>query len=427
MTTVTIGNLLILPTVSDGTVFAAESVAGLTRKVTASALKTYMSTTTTMDVSGAINAGGGLVASTVEAGIIGNTGAILTGTLSTNAQPNINSLGSLTGLTVTGNVVFTSNLNLFGSLTSNSTGSFAAINNTIIGNAVPQTGRFTTVTATTVNAGTIGNTGATLTGTLSTAAQPNIASLGTLSLLNVTGNIAAGNVSATRGTFTSVTASTGTFTTVTGTLGTAAQPNVTSLGTLSSVAVTGVGSFGNITTTNGVFWANGVSYTSGTALDLSSVGQNIVPSANLTYNLGSPTAWWNNIYGTAVQAKYADLAEQYTADCDCPPGTVVVFGGSAEVTVSDESHTPYVAGVVSTQPAYLMNSDQSGVPLALSGRVPCRVQGPVKKGDRLVNIASGVAGKLDPIQYQPGCVIGHALENNETNDINLIEVVIMKF
>jgi hypothetical protein len=86
-----------------------------------------------------------------------------------------------------------------------------------------------------------------------------------------------------------------------------------------------------------------------------------------------------------------------------------------------------VAGVISTSPAYLMNAISAGLPVALSGRVPCLVQGPVAKGDRLVNIATGVAGRLDVTKYVPGCVIGHALNDNESTQIKLIEVVIMKF
>jgi hypothetical protein len=109
------------------------------------------------------------------------------------------------------------------------------------------------------------------------------------------------------------------------------------------------------------------------------------------------------------------------------PGTVVVFGGSAEITISAESHTTAVAGVISTNPAYLMNSDSSGLPVALSGRVPCQVQGPVNKGDRLVNVSPGVAGRLDPAEYQPGCVIGHALASVPDGQLTTIEVVIMKF
>jgi hypothetical protein len=90
-------------------------------------------------------------------------------------------------------------------------------------------------------------------GTLTTASQTNITALGTLGALSVTGNISTGNIGGTKGTFFYVT----------GTLLTSAQPNVTSLGTLSALAVTGAATMGNVVTTNGVFWSNGVAYSSG--------------------------------------------------------------------------------------------------------------------------------------------------------------------
>jgi hypothetical protein len=119
------------------------------------------------------------------------------------------------------------------------------------------------------------------------------------------------------------------------------------------------------------------------------------------------------------------LAEVYTSDQQYPAGTVVVFGGAAEVTQSRDSHDTRVAGVISTDPAYLMNSTASGVPVALQGRVPCRVLGPVEQGDRVVSShIPGVAQRLDLEQYQPGCIIGKALQAVESTDISIIEVVV---
>jgi len=155
--------------------------------------------------------------------------------------------------------------------------------------------------------------------------------------------------------------------------------------------------------------------------------QTHIPSANVTYNLGSTTAWWNMVYGKAMQAQYADLAENYTADCDYAPGTVVVFGGTAEITVTTVDHNPAVAGVISTDPAYLMNSVAGGLPVALQGRVPCRVQGPVEKGQVLVTSnVPGVAQAIDNSKFVPGCVIGKALNTINSNNIETIEVVVGK-
>ena len=155
------------------------------------------------------------------------------------------------------------------------------------------------------------------------------------------------------------------------------------------------------------------------------VTNDILPSANNVSNIGSATSKFRIIHAQATQAQYADLAEVYTSDQPYPAGTVVVFGGSAEVMQSHSSHDPRIAGVVSTNPAYLMNSTETGVPVALQGRVPCRVLGPVSQGDRVVSShIAGVAQALDPVQYQPGCIIGKALQAIDSTEISTIEVVV---
>ena len=152
---------------------------------------------------------------------------------------------------------------------------------------------------------------------------------------------------------------------------------------------------------------------------------NIFPGANNVSNIGSVTSKFRFVHAQATQAQYADLAEVYTSDQQYPAGTVVIFGGEAEVTQSRSSHDTRIAGVVSTDPAYLMNSTATGVPVALQGRVPCRVLGPVEQGDRVVSShISGVAQRLDLEQYQPGCIIGKALQAVDSTDISIIEVVV---
>ena len=142
-------------------------------------------------------------------------------------------------------------------------------------------------------------------------------------------------------------------------------------------------------------------------------------------NIGATGATFNTVFAKATTAQYADLAEIYTSDQQYPSGTVLIFDGEAEVTQSHSTHDTRIAGVVSTDPAYLMNHDAIGVPVALQGRVPCRVLGPVSKGDRVVaSHISGVAQALDPQQYQPGCIIGKALQAIDSTDISTIEVVV---
>jgi hypothetical protein len=161
-----------------------------------------------------------------------------------------------------------------------------------------------------------------------------------------------------------------------------------------------------------------------------SVSNLLNSGANGIGNIGNSTTTFNTVFattfsGVAITANYADLAENYQADGVYKPGTVVVFGGKCEITVSDIDHDTRIAGVVSTNPAYLMNSAQvDGTPVALAGRVPCLVQGPVIKGDRLVNVAFGIAGKFDPVKAEPGCVVGKSLQDIPHDHVELIEIAV---
>jgi hypothetical protein len=150
----------------------------------------------------------------------------------------------------------------------------------------------------------------------------------------------------------------------------------------------------------------------------------VVPGANVTYDLGSSSLRWNTIYGQATSAQYADLAEKYVADQEIEPATVVCFGGEFEVTICNHDADRRVAGVISTNPAHLMNSECAGthvVAVALQGRVPCKVVGPVRKGDMMVSAGSGAArAEADPTV---GSVIGKALENFD-GTTGVIEVLV---
>ena len=146
----------------------------------------------------------------------------------------------------------------------------------------------------------------------------------------------------------------------------------------------------------------------------------------LSYVPSSSTLKATIFSGTASQANYADLAERYIADVAYEPGTVLVFGGEEEVTTTDIKGDRKVAGVVSTDPAYLMNNQLEGdtvVDLALTGRVPCKVIGTVAKGDMLVT--SAIPGYAivnnDP---KLGTVIGKAVGSKDTEDRGVVEVVV---
>ena len=167
------------------------------------------------------------------------------------------------------------------------------------------------------------------------------------------------------------------------------------------------------------------------------VGSSVLPGANIQANIGGVGSnYFNYIYGvnfvgTSTTAKYADLAEMYHADAYYAPATVMVFGGDLDVTVSTVSHDTAVAGVVSTNPAYLMNDNfehDNWLPVALTGRVPCNVQGPIQKGDLLVSSDKpGVAIKLDKSLYEVGCIIGKSLEIINDTSIKKIEIAVGRY
>jgi hypothetical protein len=152
----------------------------------------------------------------------------------------------------------------------------------------------------------------------------------------------------------------------------------------------------------------------------------IIPQSNVSQNLGSTTNWWNTFYGVSVQAQYADLAENYQADENYQPGTVVVFGGDEEITVTETFADVRVAGAISSNPAYLMNAAMTGLPVALRGRVPVQVVGAVSKGDLLVTSAqAGYAQSVGQSNSYGAAVFAKSLVTDGSNGSKIIEAVII--
>jgi len=143
-------------------------------------------------------------------------------------------------------------------------------------------------------------------------------------------------------------------------------------------------------------------------------------------NIGSASGYFNTAHVKATSAQYADVAEKYVADQNYEPGTVVEIGGSAEVTMTTQLRSTKIAGVVSTNPAFVMNScetDPNAVDVALLGRVPCRVVGTINKGDILCSShIPGVATADSTPTY--GSIVGKALEQYNSNEVGIIEVLV---
>ena len=180
-------------------------------------------------------------------------------------------------------------------------------------------------------------------------------------------------------------------------------------------------------------------YTAGNGLGLSGTvfsmdGQytgDLTVSGDITAQGGDMTATRFN--GEATTAKYADLAERYAADAPYEEGTVVMFGGEAEVTSATGYGSTKIAGVVSTKPAFAMNetagNSETHPYIALQGRVPCKVIGPVSKGDVLV--ASEVTGVAtvwldDATDPRMTAYIGIAIEDKASDTAGYVEVKVGK-
>ena len=164
---------------------------------------------------------------------------------------------------------------------------------------------------------------------------------------------------------------------------------------------------------------------SGTASNISSQANSATITAASTNTAnqivlrdGSGNFAAGTITALATSAQYADLAEIYKTDILYPAGTVVMVGGEAEVTQASES-SPYIAGVISTDPAYLMNKDADGQAIALVGRVPVRVVGAVAKGQPVFASDSGVASGT-----ASGQIVGFALETNSNTNEKTVECML---
>lgn len=184
-----------------------------------------------------------------------------------------------------------------------------------------------------------------------------------------------------------------------------------------------------------VYTDTALSYTP-TSNQLSTLG-NVIPGANNPtdsgQNLGSTGNKWNTVHattfsGTSTKALYADLAENYLSDCECEPGTVMQIGGKKEITPATTAHSTAVIGVVSTDPAYLMNSALEGeyvVAVALQGRVPCKVVGTVNPGDLIVSSSIPGHGIVNNTPL-PGTIVGKSLTKKQTEDFGIIEILVTK-
>jgi len=320
--------------------------------------------------------------------------ATTAGTVTTAAQPNITSTGTLTGVNVSGVAYLGSSitgdivvLGAGGGNLNSSASNITLYGATGVGLKLGTNGSMT-------NGIQISTTGVvTTTGNLSVGGTLSGAATGLTSIpgANVTGTVANATYATSAGTATSATTAT-----TAGTVTTAAQPNITSVGTLTSLTLTA---------------------TTGTL-----TVPIITTGANST--AGTITGNWSLSAGSQLRATYADLAEYYAGESNIEPGTVVSFGGEQEVQICDSYMSRLVAGIVTTNPAYVMNTDISceyPIAIALQGRIPAKVIGPIKRGDMMVSANNGYAISCN--NPEMGTVLGKAL-TDFTGESGTIEIMV---
>ena len=397
-----------------------------------------------------------VVTGATTVGNLRTTGGQVIGYLNGPIGANTANTGAFTTISATSTATITGNATVGNLRTSGTGGQVIGYLTGAIGANVANTGAFTTISAT------------------STATITGNASVGNIVASGVGGQVigyhtgAIGANGANTGAFTTITTTSTIISSgnIVASSGTASTNNTTgALVVVGGMGVSGTANVGNLITTSGVFWSNGASFSSGGGItspagantqvqfnDIGSLGASsaftfnkgsglvsltgsisVNSNNNLTAivnagtngvgNIGASGAGFNTVFAKATTAQYADLAEMYEADRKYVPGTVVEFGGAFEITIA-AINSRRVAGIVSTNPAYLMNSEAKGefmLPLALQGRVPCKVKGPITKGDMLVSAGDGYAcSDNDPVT---GSVIGKALEDF-TGVEGIIEVVV---
>jgi hypothetical protein len=400
-------------------------------------------------IGGNVSAGSAITAGTT----ISATGTITGGNLTTNGTITSGSTISATGSITGGNILTAGLMSATGNITS--AANIAGVNLIITGGIfdagqldIQTTAANANIVFTPNGTGNVNLGRASASGNITAAAfyGPLVGAVSSSTTISATGNITGGNI-ITGGLITA----TGNInggniigTNLTGTLLTASQTNITAVGTLT----TGVWNASSISTSFTDAKVTSVAGRTGAVTiaqaDVSGLTTGSTPTfAGLTVgtgsitlgsitnangngvgNIGAPGGFFNVVHARATSAQYADLAENYAADADYEPGTVLCFGGNNEVTISTSAADTRVAGVVSTNPSYLMNScieAEHVAAVALQGRVPTKVIGTVRKGDMMVSAGNGRAQACAvPVM---GSVIGKSLENFD-GESGIIEIVV---
>jgi len=305
-------------------------------------------------------------------------------------------------------------------------GTFAVSNALVVGSTASAVGNITGANFNT--GGLITAVGNIIGGNINTGALVSAANV------SVTGNVQGGNLRT--GGLISATGNITAAANVAGTyfIGNGSQLTGLSLGVSVTKFENGT-SKGEINTPNGNITFNVAGTANVVVIDTSTLYANILSAnsisktgSNAIGNIGSSSNYFNQVFATATTALYADVAERFAADELLEPGTVVELGGVKEITRSNQDLSENVFGVISTRPAYTMNGgageDDTHPKVAMTGRVPVKVVGYVRKGDRLVSAGAGIARAAQPGEATAFNVIGRSLVDKPTPEPGTIEAIV---
>ena len=404
-----------------GTVTSSSTVGGV---ITGSSTSVTGTVTAASTVGGVITGSSTSVTGTVTAastvgGVITGSSASVTGNV-TGANLNTTGTATIAGFTISGNTIVAAGT----TLTIDPNGSGGVDGLVVIAGNLQVNGNTTTINSNVVSTNdlTINYANNAINSAAANGGGIEVGPIGSpfiTWLYNNTANVftSSGGISAV-GTVTAASTVggviTGSSASVSGTV--TAASTVGGVITGSSASVSGTVTGGNVTTAGQLTVNSGANVTAIVNGATTGVG-----------NIGSSTVGFNTVFAKATTAQYADLAEKYTADAEYAPGTVLVFGGNQEVTVNSVDSDSRVAGVVSTNPGFVMNEGLDSefvASVALTGRVPTLVIGPVRKGDLMV--VAGLGRARAEATPRVGTVIGKALEDFDGAE-GTIEVVVGRF
>lgn len=123
----------------------------------------------------------------------------------------------------------------------------------------------------------------------------------------------------------------------------------------------------------------------------------------------------------------ADLAERYPVEGPWEPGDLIQICPDGRLRRNEAAFNRSVLGFISTAPGYVLGEKTEGPPIALCGRVPVKVVGPVWPGDYLEAADEpGCVQRVEPDHALRGGIVAQALEKKTTPGPGLVMAFVLR-